>query len=853
MKASALRSRVPVTVVFAAALTTTLSFGASTLAQPARPATAPAARPATAPAARPATAPAARPVTAPAAQPAAPAAQTTPAAPAAQTTPAAPAAQTTPVAVVTPAAPVAAPVLRIAASSALNGQFATLTCGEGGAAAAVSTLSADFAGEPDALALDAGDFVGASATARFSVSHDAAGVASAAAAMNLRAMALGHRDLAAPRETTLAAATALTARHIPYVLSNLACEGAARSLCDAVSDSGDDPVILDTPQGRVAYIAIVSPSALRFVAADRAAGVTLQAPAEALPRAVHAARERGARWVVAAYDPEWPGSEDDAVHLASELPEDGRPDVLLVNDVSEGFTSLEAARSGVRVVATRPARAVAVELGGPRLVREARSGAVPEAVTTLSTATHTWLCETQNRALAGAALTAPLDRDGFTTFFLNVMRDETETEVAIINRGAVQGRELFPLTGNITALQLAAILPFDDQVYTGRVLGSVLKALATSSRAERLMLRGVTVSGGTVKINGRDVEANSWYTVSTSRFIADGGEGGLGGNAESVEMSAFGALGPRELFSAWLERPHTGDITQLPVDPARRTRWTFNASVDFGFNLVNVANPAGSALAGTTIQPYGDAQLSRSDSMSLRGDVQLFANADHPDWNWRNAFRARYGRASVGSGPFNENLDLVTLRSNFTYTGLSSGAHWYVPTPDLEVYAETEFDRYPRTQTVLDGSVGDYHHFQLRPTLGAQFTFNSALVARLAAGMDWKEVLQTGTDPTYVFLARVTLSPFDLFTVRGRAVTWNAEAEFAVREAFSDSENGPNARDGQLRLNTRLAFPVVKNLSLTLGYDLFGHLARGNELGIAHDVTLGVAWTGSRAVQTFGH
>ncbi|MFO0651372.1 MAG: hypothetical protein U0326_34425 [Polyangiales bacterium] len=80
-----------------------------------------------------------------AAQPAAPAAQTAPAVPAVQThARRAPAAQTTPEAVVTPAAPAAAPVLRLAACSALNGQFATLTCGEGGGAAAVSTLSADF-------------------------------------------------------------------------------------------------------------------------------------------------------------------------------------------------------------------------------------------------------------------------------------------------------------------------------------------------------------------------------------------------------------------------------------------------------------------------------------------------------------------------------------------------------------------------------------------------------------------------------------------------------------------------------------------------------------------------------------
>lgn len=840
------RTRAHSTVIFAAALTTTLSFGASTLAQPARPATAPATRPAAQPAAQPT---AAQPATQPA-----PAAQTAPAVPAAQTTPAqivAPATAVQPAAQATPAAP---GVLRLAASSALNGQFATLTCGgDSNAQAPVTALAADFAGEPDALALDAGDFIGASAAARFTVSHDAAGVAGAAAAMGLRAMALGHRDIAAPRDTLLAAAGALTARHIPYVLSNLVCEGAGRSLCDAVSDAGDAPVILDTPQGRVAFVALVSPSALRFVAADRAAGLTLQAPDEALPRAVRAARQAGARWVVTSYDPEWPGSQEDAVHLISELPEDGRPDLVLVNDVSDGFSSLEAARSGVPVVATRQGHAVAVELNGPRLARAARAGTAAADVNTLATATHTWLCETQNQALAGARLSAPMDRDAFTNFFLDVLRDETEADIAIINRGAIQGRELFPLTGSITGLQLAAIMPFDDQVFTGRVLGSVIKDFATSSRAGRFNLRGVTVSGGTVKINGRDLEPTTWYRVSTTRFVADGGEGGIGGDAESVDLSAFGTQGPRDLLGAWLGRPHEGDITRIPVDPARRTRWTFNGSLNFGFSLVNVANPAGSAIAGTTIQPYTDAQLSRADTMSLSGDAQLFINADHPDFNWRNAFRARYGRASVGGGPFNENLDLVTLRSNFTYTGLNSGEHWYVPTPDVELYAETEFDRYPRTLTVLDGSPQDFHHFQLRPTLGAQFTFTDALIARIAAGMDWKEVLATGTDPTYVFLARVTLSPFDLFTLRGRAVKWNGEAELAVRQAFSDAANGNTARDGQLRLNSVISVPIVQSLSLRLSYDLFGHLARGNELGIAHDVTLGIAWTGSRAIQTFGH
>ena len=46
--------------------------------------------------------------------------------------------------------------------------------------------------------------------------------------------------------------------------------------------------------------------------------------------------------------------------------------------------------------------------------------------------------------------------------------------------------------------------------------------------------------------------------------------------------------------------------------------------------------------------------------------------------------------------------------------------------------------------------------------------------------------------------------------------------------------------------------PIINALSLTISYDLFGRLARGNELGVAHDVTLGLAYTWARAVQTFG-
>jgi hypothetical protein len=404
---------------------------------------------------------------------------------------------------------------------------------------------------------------------------------------------------------------------------------------------------------------------------------------------------------------------------------------------------------------------------------------------------------------------------------------------------------MFPLNGELTGLHLATALPFDDRIYVGRVRGSVLSALATSDRAGRFALRGITTDGG-VKINGRAVEPDTMYRVVTTGFVYDGGEGGLGAT-DGVELEVYGSQGPREFMAGWLDRQHSGDITQIPVDPAQRTRWTFNASLDLGFQLVNSANPAGGPMGGTVV-PYSNPQLSRSDTMALRGDARVFANANNPNWAWLNDLRARYGRASVGGGDFNENLDIIELNSNFRYTGFTSQPRWYIPAPDVKLLVETEFDRLPRTATVADDA--NPHHLRVQPTLGLAFTFNDRLSSRLGAGVEWQELL-SDADPTYVFVAELKLLPVSLFTLRGRSVTWQGELKAQVNQAFSDAQPGPTARDFLLTAGTRLAVPIFQSLNFTISYDTFMRLARGNELGISHDLTLGLAWTWGRAVQTF--
>jgi hypothetical protein len=231
-----------------------------------------------------------------------------------------------------------------------------------------------------------------------------------------------------------------------------------------------------------------------------------------------------------------------------------------------------------------------------------------------------------------------------------------------MNRGAVQGREIFPLNGALSALHMASALPFDDRIYVGRVKGSVLAALATSDRAGRFILRGITTDGG-VKINGRAVEPDTMYRVVTTGFVYDGGEGGIGAT-DGVELEVYGSQGPREFLTAWLDRPHEGDITQIPVDPARRTRWSFNASLDLGFQLVDVDNPqVVGAMGGMPTGAYNNPQLSRTSAMTLRGDGRFAANANTNMPLVSSTARSFTRRSNASSPSISRHIELDCERS----------------------------------------------------------------------------------------------------------------------------------------------------------------------------------------------
>lgn len=733
----------------------------------------------------------------------------------------------------------------MAVTAGINGQFSPLVCGDSPTPPAFANIAGQLAAEPDTLAFDAGDLLGPSAITRLTVQHDVDAFTSAIAASGIRVLAFGHRDLSADRASIVAGLRALRARNLRHVLSNLHCDPTHRELCEVVEDADDTPVIVDSPSGRVAFINMVDPSALPLLARDRAAGLTLDPLDEALPRAVTSARSAGAAHVIVVIDPRARHELEQALTLADLFEAGQGPDAIVVHDLPAGTGSVQTARSGVPIIASRPGNALVVEPGSARVARAARTGTAPEAVTAFVNSTRQWLCSTYSQPLPGGHLTSDLTRDQFAGLLLDVLRDRAEADVAIINRGAVrQPTGLFPLQGNVTALTVAAALPFEDSLHVARVTGAVLKALATSSRAGGFYLRGVSDDG--TKINGRLIDDAQQYRIITTGFVATGGDGGVG---DGVDFERFNGRSMQDTFLAWLNIPRTGDITEAPSDPADHTRWNFRWTTDIGFTSTTIAaNP----FEGMGLR-YDVPQLSRAQSNNLRIDSLVRADADNPYFTWDNGLRLQYGRASVTPsptmaapsptrGPFDENLDLISYNTAFTWRWFRGDRKWYHPLPVALGFVETEIDGPPSPRNP------DYHHLTLRPTVGARFELLERMTLNLTAGMNWQESLApsqvTGSKPEFAIVGSLVARPGTLFTIGGR----NIDGGFSVEYTLSD----PGNTDSQIvRASGRLSIPLFQPLQLTLGYDLFARTVNGQAWGLGHDTTIGLRIAFSRSVQLF--
>lgn len=743
---------------------------------------------------------------------------------------------------------------RLLATAGLRGRFGDPVCRGGETVkphprAAFTGALARAAAEPGALLVDTGGLLNPHAVARFGAASKPELLAFLARDLGYRALAFGEDDLGAPRTRVLAVAEALEREGIPYVLSNLSCSTDGIRLCERVRDASDPQLILEAGPERIAFLAMLAPSALSRVAPSRAAGLSLARPAEALHLQVRTAREAGATLVVATLDL----APEDALDLARTLPSDGRPDLLLL--AGAGETLLFG-----RPPSLVPALAAPPLSDGALMVRLGRSDATPtgldllaaplpvDAVATPAPAVRAFsdaigdaYCAALGAPLAGGRLEAgrgPLDASGLTALTAALMREAAGADVAILNRAAVATDFAPSDPSTLRQTDLYEALAYDEPLAVAEVPAAWLQKLVPAAARHALVTPGLHHAAADpdrptvaeLRVRGRPGLEGVSYRVITLRFLAAGGDDALPPLPEGVRWRPWQPAdvegteearqhGVRDLVVAALTEADPRDPRAAREDPAATPEWRLSGQLDGNLAGASVSNPAG----------YDAAQLTTRSAVALGAELRLEASATAPDWSWENAFfgnfRTQWTPADDSAAArFVEANDQLQLRSMGSFRGLRgrSGGVW-IPDPYLEVFAESELTR-PDDRA--------WHWLLVRPTLGARFPLSPLLELKLQAG--FQSTPLAPTDPLEpgagAFLA---LKSIDLFPEATRALRLDGQVDFFWFDLFGDPR-------WQLRGQLNLALDLGGPFALTFGTTWYAQANPREDPGLALTATAGL-------------
>jgi 2',3'-cyclic-nucleotide 2'-phosphodiesterase (5'-nucleotidase family) len=774
--------------------------------------------------------------------------------------------------------PVGAPALEIWYQADLDGRLASFGCGRPGPPAtehdAVVALlgearaAAAGRGAPAPLVLLGGNQAGPDLFAATLLARGPVGARALAALLargGYDAVALGHHELSLDPAELDALLPALAAAGLPVVASNLRCS-TRRSTCAAIHQE----LLLARGDQRIGILAIIAPSVIAGIPAGRMDGMALDPPVAAVRAGVARLRARGAtRVLLLAQGPRGAGALDEVDGLQralAGLPAGAAPDLVLAgglgDDDSGRALRLLRRDDAPPVVGAPPgmrglSRALLADDGEVRV--EARAPAAGAAVDPVTRALldreQAGTCATIMEALTPAPARTPIRRDDLAQYVLEAMRRRTGAEIALINRDFIK-RAPFPITGPITRGDLERALPYRAVLGAARVPGPLIESLLAPALGHaKLEALGLARAGGGLQVNGRPLDKARTYRVTTIAFIADGGDGILARHALPWQALA-GAPDVREVVASFLrgagaeaavtarapvtaalgagptpaiDRPTIDAVAAFGPRAAQRALWVVLADLGLDLNDTTVSNAAG----------YGDAQLTRAQQTSLKGQLTLVARLRHPVHELDGRFDVQYGwsRGQAAGGPAasGETADLVTTIAQYTYRGLRDLRPFprpAVPDPYARAWLESELTRPLVTATQPRA----YRHLQLTTTLGLQLTLNPRL--RLRGGVGAQSELAAPGDPGRwhpVVEAGATLEPTAIATFGALAVKVEGAASYDLVEY-----RAAPGRQHQLRGTTKISVPLVPHLFITLGFDVFA-IERG-DLGWAasYDSTVGL-------------
>ncbi len=751
-------------------------------------------------------------------------------------------------------------IARVIASSDVDGHFAHPVCDGRGALRPADEAAYTYAlvrtpREDRPMIVDTGGLLTPAGVARYSADEHPEALADLVTELGYRALTFGPNELGAPRSGLLSVLELLREREIPTIASNLRCSGPAAAVCEVVVDESDEPAIFDVAEERMAMLSVMAPASLDAVAPDRRDGITLDAPREALALATRAAREAGASLVVAVVDA---AVEGGALELAAALPEDGRPDLVLVSSGS-GLLFARPRTVTPVLVAAPEGDAVEVRIRENDELREGfdmlaqplggRGVSVGEPVLRWMERVGRAYCRAWGRPLPGGHLADPIDASTMLQMAATILRERADADVAILNRGVLDSAWVPARPSALTASDVYVALEYDEPLEVSEVDADWLTEVARRAEASGLVTPGLTWtgsgSGTAIQIADHAPESRASYRVVTIRFLAAGGDRALPELPRGERWVSLGDETLRSAVLAYLEGRSEVDPRQRLPDPAQTVQWLLRGSADLTFSGSSIANPRLRCTAstppedcvdglvvddaGATSAAYDTSLLNRSDTLTFGLTIDLGADAAAPDWTWQNTANLVYRTAWVEGAPgrpgvFAEAADQIRGRSTFAWRGLRRGNdQWYVPDPMLDLFVESE---------LTEPADRQWHWLLVRPSAGFRFQLLDKLQLQLLGGVQMQPF-----DPAFEVEpgvgATLTLSAWDLFKLEDRFARLSFMFDYFLAD-LGDSNRS------QLRGQLDAAFDLAGPLAIVLTLRIFVQGEAGQDVGAAVDATAGL-------------
>ena len=693
---------------------------------------------------------------------------------------------------------------------------------------------------------------------------------------------LGAREFAAPRAALVDFVEAAEERGIDMQAANLECEsfGAAEGICAAAGGDEDSPKfrVIERDGIRLAVTTVLAQELLDTHADHQREGVNIGDPSEVVGGLIDEMREQADLVIVQhqvprmmaaplAYDL---GKEVEGIDLivASHLIEDHTSGTRFDPDEpSSGgrMEIIEAPSTGTPIVSANSTQfsAINVELdligdAGddvqwairrviPRRVLLEEMPRHPSTKQLLESAIGD-MCGDWGEPLSdNAGLDEPFEMADLQRFILNIMRFSTRSELALSNRQAFRSDERFPLTKHLTTADIFAALPYENELVTVDISGSVLAGLADRLSSD-VVGAGIAVVDGDVKINGRTPNPDRRYRVALNDYLADGGD----------EVFSPDNLDNRRVYHPdWSEDPPTIDQIVIQyvedgrhlqdgaerdsvaaddnfTDLSRKFLWTFLGSLNAAYNQVAITNPQVNGEPG-----YDRSQLTVQSTDQLNIEGRLGANADSRNHGWNNDLNVQYAAARIADDDagFEETSDQIRLRSRYRYKRLRADLEgkWYIPDPVVEGQLETEFSN-PDTR--------DWHRVDLRGILAASFQLAEPLDIRLGGNVR-QDINEPEGEPTLGVNASYTLGRITPFRILDRPIRVESEVEYFFNDIGNQNIH-------ETRSSNRIYFAFFEQFFFTTTFNAF--LYRDDtvgELGTNTELTIGINYQWDMTYQNF--